>query len=106
MQFTPPASATRIERYNETGIDALMLLAFEAPAPDAVAFADNLIPGGVRAGQDPGNAYLGAGKPWWFSTFPEGASGGSAEASGVTTQVVLGPEADGKRKVWASRFTR
>ncbi len=108
MQFDPPSTATNVQRHTEAGIDRMALIAFEASAADAGAFADALVPGGVKEGEDPGNAYLGIGKPWWFTRFPEGASGGKHDdmASGVTTQVVLGPDVNGRRRVWASRFTR
>lgn len=102
-----PAGMADLHVHDESGIDRLMLLRFDAPADEARVFARKLVANGFEPGIDPSLSTFGKDLDWWGSV-PAGREGESGEATvpGTrSTRVVVVPLPNATSRVWVASFT-
>ena len=107
IETTLPPNLVDLHVADESGIDRLMRLRFDAPNEEAGGFAARLLPDGLEAGVDPGLRAMGSDLDWWIAAMPPGAEGGGATAaSNRVRKIVSAPADSGARRVWLAVFTQ
>ena len=99
VQTGLPPSARQVWLYENSWLDAIQMLRFDASLSDARTFARSVLGRETLAGEDPRLHNIGREYPWWIRGYPKGAEGGSRNENGLLIDVVLVPNGD-QARVW------